>query len=172
LTINRDCTVPLTQILFGIALVVVLLGVAGFYGWRQVRLLRDLPPEGLGEEELHLRRRAWRRLISCVLMVVLAVLLAGALLYLEEPAQRLADQVDALGPQAAEMPEHRAFVNFYSYYWIAFLLVLLVLVVLAGFDLWAVRRFGLRQLRRLQEDRRAMIARQSALLRERRDQEN
>ena len=71
-------------------------------------------------------------------MVVLALLLA--LLYLEGPAQRLADR----GAEAAEAPEQRAFVNFYSYYWIVFLLILLALVVLAGVDFWAVRRFGLR----------------------------
>ena len=160
-----------TQIVFGVALVAVLLGLAGFYGWRQVRLLRRLPadPAEAGEEEAWLREQAWRRLVCCALMVVLAVLLSGALLYLEGPAQALADRVDAEGPDVADTPEHRHFVNFYSYYWIAFLLVLLALVVVAGIDVWAVRRFGLRQLRRLQADRRAMIARQSALLRQRRE---
>jgi hypothetical protein len=161
-----------SQILFGVVLVIVLLGLAGFYAWRQVLVLRRVrAAEAGGEEGIYLRRQAWRRLASSALMVLLAALLVGAFLFLEGPAQQLADRVDAEGPQAAEGPEQKSFVNFYSSYWIAFLLLLLVLVILAGFDLWAVRRFGLRELRRLQEDRRAMIARQSALLRQRREQQ-
>src|SRR5262249_57549002 len=101
-------------------------------------------------------------------MVLLAVLLVGAMLFLEVPAQRLADRVDEEGPEAAEGPEQKDFIRLYGYYWIGFLLLLLFLVVLAGIDLWAVRRFGLRQLRRLQDDRPAMIARQTPLMRERR----
>jgi len=162
-----------SQIVFGVVLVIVLLGLAGFYGWRQLLVLRRVPPdpEAWGEEGVYLRRQARRRLVSCVLMVLLANMLAGALLFLEAPTQQLADRVDAEGPQAVEGAAEREFVNFYSYYWITFLLLLLALVVLAGIDLWAVRRFGMRQLRRLQDDRRAMIARQTALLRQRREQQ-
>lgn len=161
-----------SQIVFGVALVIVLLGLAGFYAWQQVRVLRRVGAGESGSEEgVHLRRQAWRRLVGSALMVLLAVQLAGALLFLEGPAQQLADRVDAEGPQATEGPEQEAFGNFYGYYWIAFLLLLLVWVVLAGIDWWAVRRFGLRQLHRLQDDRRAMIARQSALLRQRREQQ-
>ncbi len=164
---------PWTQIVFGVALVVALVGLAGFYAGRQVLLLRRVPadPQAWGEEGVYLRRQAWRRLVCCGVMVLLAILLLGALLFLEAPAQQLADRVDEEGPEAAEGPEQKDFVNLYTYYWIGFLLLLLLLVVLAGFDLWAVRRFGLRQLRRLQDDRRAMIARQSALLRQRRQQQ-
>jgi len=165
--------VPRTQIVFGVVLVVALLGLAGFYAWRQVLLLRRVPadPEAWGEEGVYLRRLAWRRLVCSGVMVLLAVLLVGAMLFLEVPAQRLADRVDEEGPEAAEGPEQKDFIRLYGYYWIGFLLLLLFLVVLAGIDLWAVRRFGLRQLRRLQDDRRAMIARQTALMRERREQQ-
>jgi len=160
-----------SQIVFGVFLVIVLLGLAGFYAWRQILVLRRVGAgEAWGEEGIYLRRQAWRRLVGSALMVLLAVLLAGALLFLEGPVQQLADRVD-IDPQAAEEPEQKALGNFYGYYWIAFLLLLLGLVVLAGFDLWAVRRFGLREMRRIQNDRRAMIARQSALLRQRREQQ-
>jgi len=161
-----------SQLLFGVVLVIVLLGLAGFYAWQQVHVLRRVRAgESGGEEGIYLRRQAWRRLVGSALMVLLAVLLAGALLFLEVPAQQLADRVDAASPQAVEGAEQKAFGNFYGYYWLVFLLLLLGLVLLAGVDLWAVRRFGRRELRRLQDDRRAMIARQSALLRQRREQQ-
>jgi hypothetical protein len=159
-----------SQIVFGVVLVLLLLGLASFSAWRAVPVLRRAG-EVQGEEGVFQRRQAWRRLASSVLMLLLAVLLVGALLFLEGPAQQLADRVDAEGPQAAEGPEQKAFGNFYGYYWLVFLLLLLGLVLLAGFDLWAVRRFGRRALRRIQDDRRAMIARQSALLRQRRAQQ-
>ena len=41
-----------------------------------------------------------------------------------------------------------------------------LLLVLAALDLLAIRRWGLRQFRKLQADRRAMIERQAARLRE------
>jgi H+/gluconate symporter-like permease len=158
-----------TQIVFGSSLVAVLLGLAFYYARQQLQVLRKTAgsAEAHSSEGVYLRRQAWRRLACSALMVLLAVLLAGALIFLEEPAQRLAEQ----GAEAAEAPEHRAFVNFLAYYWIVFLLLLLALVVLAGIDFWAVRRFGLRELKRIQDDRRAMIARQSALLRQKREQE-
>jgi hypothetical protein len=147
-----------TQIVFGVALVVALLGLAAFTARRQLRVLREGPadPAAGGEEAAHLRRQAWRRLVCGGLMLVLAVLLAGDLLYLEEPAQQLVNRVDAEGREVVDEPEEKQFTNFYVYYVIAFLLVLLALVVVAGYDLWSVRRFGMRQLRRLQADRRAV----------------
>ena len=161
---------PWTQIVFGSCLVAVLLSLAGYYAWRQLRQLRQTAGSGEAgsEEGIYLRRQAWRRLVCSGLMVVLALLLVGALLFLEAPAQALADR----GADAAEQPGERAFVNLYSSYWLAFLLVLMALVVLAGVDFWAIRRYGLRQLRRLHADRRAMIARQWALLRQQRGEDD
>jgi hypothetical protein len=156
------------QIFFGGALVVLLIGLAVFYARKQLTVLRQTAGSVAAHstEGVYLRRQAWRRLVSSGLMLLLAVLLTGAMLYLEGPAQQLADQ----GPEVAELPAHRPFIRLWGYYWIVFLLVLLALVVLAGIDFWAIRRFGLGELKRLQEDRRAMIARQTALLRQRRGQ--
>jgi hypothetical protein len=95
-------------------------------------------------------------------MVILGVLLAVALLCLEEPADQIAK-----GGQA-EVEKQREFADFYGWYWIVFLLLLLALLVLAGIDLVSIRRHGWKQMRRLQEDRREMIARQAALLRQER----
>ena len=118
--------------------------------------------------------QAWRRLIGSGLMLLLALLLAGALFYLEDQAQRLADQRDAAPADApfSWTDAERLFIRVYGAYWIAFLLILLALIVLTGYDLWAVRRQARRELRQLQADRRAMIERQATRLRQERQSRN
>src|SRR5206468_3992140 len=113
-----------------------------------------------------------RRLAGSVLMAVFAGLLAGSLTFLEDPAGRLAEEGEAArehGQQPVLDPEQKQFIHFYGGYWIVMLLVLLALVALAAFDLLATRRFGLRQYRKIQTDRRAMIERQAARLRQERN---
>jgi hypothetical protein len=153
------------QIVFGGLLVAVLLFLSLFYAWRQVRALRELRARpNLPAEEVHYEHgKAWRRLINCGLTLVLAGLLAMALLYLEAPAQALADRPPGSPPFTADQ---RDFVRLWGWNWIVILLVLLLVVALAGVDVWATHRYGLRQLRQLQADRRAMIERQVARLRE------
>jgi hypothetical protein len=160
------------QIVFGVLLVAALLFLSLFYGAREVLVLRRLPRAALPEEEWRYERgKARRRLVSCGLTLLLAVLFAVALAYLEAPAQALAEQREGLS--AADAPpfsdDQRHFLRLYGGYWIAVLLVLLVVVVLAALDLWATRRFGLRQHTKLQADRRAMIERQALRLREQRN---
>jgi len=155
----------LLQALFGAALVAILLGVAGVTAWRQIVFLRSEEPPT--EDARHERGRAIRRLIGSVVMAVLALMLLGALLFLEGPAQELIDQ----GGLEIDKPEHTPFKRLYGWFWAVFLLLLLVLLVVAAVDFWVVRRYGQAQMRRLQEDRRAMIERQSALLREERRQQ-
>jgi hypothetical protein len=162
------------QTLFGAGLIGALVVLSLFYIWRQVQALRrlrslpDLPPE----ERLFLRRQAWRRLVNSVLMLVLAALLTTALVYLEEPAQRLAEARDA-AQQAGNPGEltgkDRDFAHLYGAFWLVFLLVLMVVVLLAALDLWSTRRYGLREHRKLLADRREMIERQVARLREERN---
>ena len=54
----------LTQILFTSLLILVLVGLAAYYAWRQVQALRglrhaeNLPPE----DRRYVRNQAWRRL--------------------------------------------------------------------------------------------------------------
>jgi hypothetical protein len=154
---------PLNQIISGTLLVAGLLGVGLFFVWRQKLLLRDMQAdkELSDEERRHQRRMAQRRMACGVLIVVLAMLLGGAMLFLEGPAQALANQ----GPDAQPTPEQKSFFKGYVYYWILFLLVLLCLVALAGIDRWATRKYGVEQLRRLRADRRAMLEAQAELLR-------
>jgi hypothetical protein len=163
-----------SQVLFGTLLVVVLLGLAGYYAWRQMQTSRAMrAAEETGpEERVYLRRQVWRRIFGCVLMVILAVMLSGQLLFLEGPMQDLSDHINA-AQQRGEEPEltldERNLRKFYTVWNIGLLLTLLVFLATAGVDYLSTRRFGRRQLRRIQADRRAMIERQAARLRQERN---
>jgi hypothetical protein len=80
-----------SQIIFGGLLVVGLLGMAGYFIWRQARTLQwlrtanDLSPD----ERRYTRNQAWRRLLCSGLLVVLAGMLATSFV-LEGPAGALA----------------------------------------------------------------------------------
>lgn len=163
-----------TQIIFGAVLVLVLLFVAVLYGVRQVISLRrlrqaeELPPD----ESTHLRSQARRRLITSLLMLLLGVMLAGDLIFLEVPAQQLADQRAAMEREADPTPfspAQRTFARFYAGFFVLFLLVLMAVVFLAALDFWATRRYGLRQHRKLIADRRDMLEREVARLRQERN---
>jgi hypothetical protein len=67
-----------SEYVFGLLLVVLLLGMAGFFAWRQILTLRSLrTADDLSPEDWHYSRtQAWRRLLCSALMLVLAVLLA------------------------------------------------------------------------------------------------
>ena len=163
-----------TQIVFGILLVVLLLVLAGYYAWRQVQTLRALrePQDSAGDEQRYLRRRAWRRLVGSLLMVVLAVLLGGMMLFLEERANELAEFSKAARERGEEPQldaDQRQFRLLYGYWIIALLCSMLAMLAMAFFDALATRRYGLGQLRRIQADRRAMIERQVARMRQERN---
>ena len=72
-----------SELIFGGILVVVLLALAAYYGVRQIQTLRALriADDRSLEERAYSRKQAWRRLISSVLMVILAGLLAGSVAF-------------------------------------------------------------------------------------------
>jgi len=163
-----------SEIIFGAVLVVVLLFVAVLYGVRQIVSLRQLrAAEEMGlEERAYLHGRARRRLVMSLLLLVLGVIFTAGLVYLETPAQQLADQREAQeqqGDSAPLSPEQRPFARLYLSFWIVFLLLLMAVVLLAAVDLWATRRYGLRQHRKLIADHRAMIEREIARYRQERN---
>lgn len=162
-----------SQIVFGSVLVTVLLLLSGYYGRRQFVVLRRLRNDTLpGEEARHERAKAVRRLVACGLQMVLGLLLAGVLLWIEPAAQQLAD--DRAGHAAetvpALTPEETQLVRVWGGAWIVILVLLLIVVAFAAADLWSTRGHALRQFRKLQADRRAMIQRQTGRLREEREQ--
>jgi hypothetical protein len=160
-------------IISGALLIAVLLGVAGFYAWRQVLLLRrlrqrqDLP----SEEDVFLRRQAWRRLINSGLMVVLAGLLGYNLVCIEGRVQQVADEREGFTAENAPefTPQERHLLNYWVGLQIATLLVLFVVLLLAAVDLFSTRRYAREAYRKLQADRRAMIERQVIRLRQERN---
>jgi hypothetical protein len=163
-----------SQIIFGAVLVLVLLAVAILYGVRQVQTLRRLrgAEEMPLEERDHLHRRARRRLFMSLLLLLLGGMLTAGMVFLEAPAQQLAEQREAQqqqGDSSPLSPEQRPFAWLYGIFWIVFLLILMAVVLLAALDLWDIRRYGLRQHRKLLADRRAMIEREVARLRQERN---
>ena len=160
-----------SQIVFGALLVVVLLLLAGYYGWRQFEALRRLRSQTLpGEEARHERSKAYRRLVSCGLLLFLGLLLAGTLLWLEPATQKIID--DAKGEAIPEYTvAQKQLLRIWGGAWVAILILLLIVVAFAAVDLWSTRSHAFRQIRKLQADRRAMIQRQTMRLREERDQQ-
>jgi ABC-type Fe3+ transport system permease subunit len=158
------------QIICGTLLVLALVSLFIYHGFYQVRALVNLPDKTdlSDEERRYERNKAWRRLINSFLMLILAILLAGALLFLEVPAQHLADQEIAKADSPLP-PAVRSFQKLYGWYWLVTLLVLLAVVLLALIDSLAIRSWGLRQRRKLNEDRREMLRHQLARLRHQRN---
>jgi hypothetical protein len=159
---------------FAWLLVLVLVALAAFYGWGQVQLLQRLSRDrGYSpEDRRYYRGQAWRRLVGCGLMLVMAGLLVASYGFGQ------AQQVDQLaregkastaGEKPTLTPEKRQFLRQYSQFWIVFALVLLAWLSLAFFDIWAIRRYGRRHFRQIQEEHRAQIENQVAHLRSQRN---
>jgi hypothetical protein len=171
---TRSFGVGWPQIIFGAVLVLVLLGTSLLYIVRQIVALRRLraAEEMALEERAYLHSRARRRIVTSILLFLLGVMLAGALVYLEVPAQRLADEQAAKEQQGDTTPltsESRLFAQIYLWFWVLFLLVLMAVVLLAALDYWATGRYALRQHRKIVADRRAMIEREVSRLRQERN---
>jgi hypothetical protein len=158
------------EIIFGSLLVAVLLGLAGYFAWRQKKTLEkprehDLSPE----DRLYVYTQVRRRLLCCVLMALLGVMLAGWLVLesrFRTEAVAAEKRVDDPGPDDVE---RRNSVRLFTFYWIAFLLVLLVVLFLAAADLVATARFGLRHRRQLEVEHRDMLESQTLRLRRERN---
>jgi hypothetical protein len=161
-----------SEVIVGLILALGLLALALYVGVRQVVLLRRLGPDSLPAEEYHYERRKARwRLASAALLLLMGCLLAGLQFY-EARASELARRSEQHGGEPVPLTDQeRSFLRRYIGSWIALLLVLLAVLVLAALDLWATRRYGLKQYRKLSEDRRAMIQRQVNRMRQDRNGE-
>ena len=157
------------EIVFGGVLVVALLGLAAFYGWRQLRILRALKAsdERPEEERRFVRRQAWRRLVGSGLMVIFAGMLVGSVAFNASLHRWFERDEEARrnNEERALDPEEWEFAHTYAAYWIVCLMVLLAILATATFDVLAIRRFGRRQIAQIQSDRRAMIEREVARMR-------
>ena len=150
-----------------LALVALLVLVAGYYTRIQIRTLRRTTPqyEMLPDERRFLRRQAWRRLVNSGLMLVLAGLIVGAYASgMEQRGEELGERREKIrqaeGAAGKMSDEDRRFTRIYGGYWITCLLLLGAILAMAGLDLMATRRYALMKLRQIQTDRRAMLQRQ------------
>ncbi len=156
--------VTFAELFFGILLVVVLLGLAGFFAWRQFKTRRDLAADRSmpALERGYLLRQTRRRLLCSVLMVMFAGFLIGW--YFIEAnlpdLKQAAEQDPGTTPPLLEMV---------AYYWITALLVLFGILALAGMDFFAVARYGLHQKKQLEVERRAALEIEAARLRKERN---
>lgn len=157
------------EYVWGVLIIVVLVLLTVYYGWRQVQTLawlrqRDvLPPD----DRDYYRRRSYRRLLGCGLTLLLALLFAG--LFWFDILGEL-DRLVALGRTARETgttltAQEREFLQFGFRYLGAILAVLFAWLCLALVDFVATRRYGQRKRKRIRDDREAMLARQLPLLR-------
>src|ERR1700722_18226421 len=76
LRVGREIVVAQTQLICVAVAIVVLLGLSFGFGWRQLAVLRRLRevPELPADEGREQRRQAHRRLVSCGLLALLALL--------------------------------------------------------------------------------------------------
>jgi hypothetical protein len=153
----------------------IVMGLALFYGFRQfialgrIRLLTDITDD----ERSYLRRQTWIRLLGCLFMLALGTMLAGAYVSgLEKRAGEMGEEIEQQvkdGKQPVLDSEQESFRQFYRWYWLGVLALLLGLLLLAGADLWTIRRFRNRQMRQIHDDRKAMLEEELARIRHRRN---
>ena len=164
------------QFVFGVLIVVLTAALGAYYAWRQLQTLRRLRGDTAlpDDERRFLRNQAWRRLAGAVLMLVFAGFFVG-IFFLEEPIMQIVRQGEDARARAetGQLDQsQKDFVRGYFGYVIVLLLLVLGFIAIAGYEIFAIRRYSVRQMRRIQDDRRAMIARQWALLRQQRGEEN
>lgn len=138
-------------------------------GYRQFKVRKWLQQNevSLSTEDIQYHRWSIRRRLSgCFLLMLLAAMIAG--IYVFDIASGL-DELMVLGEKAKETgqklnDEQKRFLYNSMSYVAGLLLVLMCIFLLAGWDITAIRRYGLRHRQRIRDDRRAMLERQLPLL--------
>jgi hypothetical protein len=181
-----ECSVPYErhsvganpiELTLAAGIVLLLVWLAAYFARRQWQTLRSLrtDTEQSPEDRAYHLAQAWRRLIGCALMLAFAGMLAGwYVLGLSRQAEELRQEgrdaaVVQEEPAGEFTPEQRRVYRLVSAYWIIAILLLMAMVALACSDIWAIRRYGMRHLRRIQSDRKAAIEKEIAAYRSRRN---
>lgn len=146
------------ELAFGAVLVVLLVGLAGYFSWQQRATLRELRarPEMPADDRRFLRRQVLRRLFCSALMVLLAGMLVGWSFY-DETFRDLFREGRAAPAQGELAERQKAFGQWMGAYWSAALGVLFLIVAVAAADALATGRYGLRQRRRLRDERQQTL---------------
>jgi len=141
-----------TELISASIIVLILWGVAAYYAWRQVQVFKRLGQGDSSVEDLqYYRAQGVRRLVSSALMAIMGAVLAASY------------WTGAVGQHSAKNSAMTILI------WIFFSVLLLAVIVMAFLDVRATRRYGIRQYRQLQADRREMIEREVARMRSERD---
>ncbi len=152
----------LPELFFGVSLVLALVGLAGFFAWRQLRTRQGLSLDLPSDERGFVIRQTRRRVLCSVLMVLFAGFLVGW--YFIEP------RLEHLRPLGNEDPRDKPpVVELVAYYWIAALLVLFGIIAVAGLDFFATARYALKQKKLLKTERRVALEIEAARMRKRRN---
>lgn len=138
-------------------------------GYRQLKVRQWLKAHEVSLSSEDIAYHRWsitRRLTGCVLLLILGAMIAGIYLFdiangLEE-LMALGDKVKGTGQKLNA--EQESFLFFALRYVAGLLLVLMLIFFLAGWDILAIRRFGIRHRQRIRDDRRAMLERQLPIL--------
>jgi hypothetical protein len=165
--------VGVPQIIFGALIVVATAALGGYYAFRQWQTLQRLRADAAmdDDERQFQRNQAWRRLAGSVLLLLLAAMFVGVF-FLEGPAADLVQVGEENVAQDQQRPlndSEKTFLRIYWGYVIVLLLLVLGLIGIAGYELYAIRRYSVHHMRRIQDERRAMIARETARLRRERN---
>jgi hypothetical protein len=141
-----------TELIAASIIVLCLWAVAAYYAWRQVQVFKRLRQGDSSVDDLqYYRAQGVRRLVSSVLMALMGALLAASY------------WTGAVGPPTARNNVITILV------WVFFSNLLLAVIIMAFLDVRATKRYGIRQYRQLQADRREMIEREVARMRSERD---
>lgn len=156
-------TIVATVVVIIALLAAVLLGWRQWKQWQWYQANRD---ELSIADQRYYRWSLGRRIAGCTLLFILAAMVYG--IYAFDIASGLdqlrhqAEKVKDGKPQLSD--EQVAFVLNSWRYVIGLLMLVMVLFVLAGWDIYAIRRFGRRHRQRIRDDRRAMLERQLPIL--------
>lgn len=149
-----------SELAFGILLVLAILLVGGYFGWRQIKVRRALASDRMipRAERAFMHRQTRRRLVCSVLMILFAGFLVGWY-FIEANLPNLKDAMERAPEKGQPL------IELLAYYWIAALFVLFAILLLAGLDFLATARFGVQQRKLLELERRAALEIETARLR-------
>jgi hypothetical protein len=152
------------ELIIGILLVAALLGLGGYFAWRQFQIRRTVAQDRAmpSQERGYLILQTRRRLVCSVLMILFAGLLIGWY-FIESnlPDLKLAAE--------QEPAKTHPLLELLTLYWIIALLVLFGILTLAGMDFFATARYAMHQKRLLDSERRATLQAETDRLRNQRN---
>jgi hypothetical protein len=147
------------ELTFGVLTVLVLLGLAAYFSWRQIQTLGRVRRQSdlSTEDRSYFRSQARRRLLGSALMVLLAGVLIGSY-FLDQEYRQLTEQAEQRPDRSAPIgPEEKEFLQRYTIYWVIALVVVFLFGLFAVLDVLATLRYGASQHRQLRDQHRAQL---------------